>query len=221
MLKRSLECADVTSGNDVGATATAQQISVEEIKGRESDSPSLSFEDYGESDLEGGRSDFSDGTSSDPNSNSPFKKENSEEVHKTGIPVIDTVGYEVLSDGIKDVNSGINVNQPNKCVEQVANGNGQPETRLPGIDEQNSKSGLKKNPQNTKRYVVAASALAIAGIVSGVAVAVSLEMLVVGIAVAACYLIVATITYCYRPKSLVEDNQVKKVMQTEECQSKY
>ncbi|WP_265032301.1 TomO hydrophobic C-terminal domain-containing protein [Wolbachia endosymbiont (group B) of Apotomis turbidana] len=81
-------------------------------------------------------------------------------------------------------------------------------------------SNSKNNPQNTKKYVVAASALAITGIALGAAVAVYLEMLAIGIAVAVCCLIAATITYCYRPKSLVEDNQVKKVMQTEECQSK-
>lgn len=81
-------------------------------------------------------------------------------------------------------------------------------------------SNSKNDPQNTKKYVVAASALAITGIALGAAVAVYLEMLAIGIAVAVCCLIAATITYCYRPKSLVEDNQVKKVMQTEECQSK-
>lgn len=129
---------------------------------------------------------------------------------------------EVLASELKieNVNNDINVNQPTDHVEQVANGNGQPKTELPRINEQSSKSGLKKNPQNTKKYVVAASALAIAGIVSGVAVAVYLEMLAIGIAVAVCCLIAATVTYCRRPKSLVEDNQVKKVMQTEECQSK-
>ncbi len=81
-------------------------------------------------------------------------------------------------------------------------------------------SNSKNDPQNTKKYVVAASALAITVIALGAAVAVYLEMLAIGIAVAVCCLIAATITYCYRPKSLVEDNQVKKVMQTEECQSK-
>ncbi|MFP3024052.1 MAG: ankyrin repeat domain-containing protein [Wolbachia sp.] len=81
-------------------------------------------------------------------------------------------------------------------------------------------SNSKNDPQNTKKYVVAASAVATTGIALGAAVAVYLEMLAIGIAVAVCCLIAATITYCYRPKSLVEDNQVKKVMQTEECQSK-
>ncbi|MGL9725235.1 MAG: TomO hydrophobic C-terminal domain-containing protein [Wolbachia sp.] len=67
-----------------------------------------------------------------------------------------------------------------------------------------------KSPQSTRRYVIAA-VIAIAGIVSRVAVAVYLKMLVIGIAVAAYCLIAATVTYCYRPKSLVEDNEVEKV----------
>lgn len=66
--------------------------------------------------------------------------------------------------------------------------------------------------QNTKRYVVAAATLAIAGIASGVAVAVYLEMLAVGIAVAACCLIAATAMYCCRPKNALEDNEVKRLM---------
>lgn len=231
------------SVESMGATVISQEIPVVEREGSES---SLSSEDDDFSKLKGNKSDCSAGTSSDSNSNSPFEKI-SEEGHETRISVIDTVEAEATANGnvssnpvpctsrieltsddedeflsitIEDVNNGVNVNQPTGHVEQVANGNGQPKTELPRINEQSSKSGLKKNSQNTKKYVVAASALAIAGIVSGVAVAVYLEMLAIGIAVAVCCLIAATITYCYRPKSLVEDNQVKKVMQTEECQSK-
>ncbi|WP_264719855.1 TomO hydrophobic C-terminal domain-containing protein [Wolbachia endosymbiont (group B) of Eucosma cana] len=112
-------------------------------------------------------------------------------------------------------------NKPAERVEQIANKDTQPELVIPIADEQGSKSNQKTTvSQNTKKYVVAASALAITGIALGAAVAVYLEMLAIGIAVAVCCLIAATITYCYRPKSLVEDNQVKKVMQTEECQSK-
>ncbi|WP_264336299.1 MULTISPECIES: TomO hydrophobic C-terminal domain-containing protein [unclassified Wolbachia] len=123
---------------------------------------------------------------------------------------------EFLSIEIEDVNNDINVNQPTGHVEQVANGNGQPKTELPRINEQSSKSNQKTTvPQNTKKYVVAASALAITGIALGAAVAVYLEMLAIGVAVAACCLIAATITYCYRPKSLVEDNEVKKVDDTQ------
>ncbi|MGX9891863.1 TomO hydrophobic C-terminal domain-containing protein [Wolbachia endosymbiont of Protocalliphora sialia] len=87
---------------------------------------------------------------------------------------------------------------------------------IPIADEQGSKNNQKTTvPQNTKKYIVAASALAITGIALGVAVAVYLEMLAIGVAVAACCLIAATITYCYRPKSLVEDNEVKKVDDTQ------
>ncbi|MFP3024051.1 MAG: ankyrin repeat domain-containing protein [Wolbachia sp.] len=239
LLKNELEHIDASSvGNDVEATASGQQIPVEKVKERESDSPSLSSEDDDFSKLEGNKSDCSAGTSSDSNSNSPFEKI-SEEGHETRISVIDTVEAEATANGtvssnsvpctlrveltsddedellsieIEDVNNDINVNQPTEHVEQVANGNGQPKTELPRINEQSSKSGLKKNPQNTKKYVVAASALAIAGIVSGVAVAVYLEMLAVGIAVAACCLIAATVTYCCRPKSLIENGEPAEIV---------
>lgn len=226
------------SVESMGATVISQEIPVVEREGSES---SLSSEDDDFSKLKGNKSDCSAGTSSDSNSNSPFEKI-SEEGHETRISVIDTVEAEATANGtvssnsvpctfrveltsddedeflsieFQDVNNDINVNQPTEHVEQVANGNGQPKTELPRINEQSSKSGLKKNSQNTKKYVVAASALAITGIALGVAVAVYLEMLAIGVAVAACCLIAATITYCYRPKSLVEDNEVKKVDDTQ------
>ncbi|WP_353280328.1 ankyrin repeat domain-containing protein [Wolbachia endosymbiont (group B) of Silvanus unidentatus] len=221
--------------NNVAAAASSQEAPLVESK---ESSPSLSSEEDDFSKLEGNKSDCSAGTSSDSNSNSPFEKI-SEEGHETRISVIDTVEAEATANGtvssnsvpctlrveltsddedeflsieIEDVNNDINVNQPTEHVEQVANGNGQPKTELPRINEQSSKSGLKKNPQNTKKYVVAASALAIAGIVSGVAVAVYLEMLAVGIAVAACCLIAATVTYCCRPKSLIENGEPAEIV---------
>ncbi len=221
--------------NNVEAAASSQEAPLVESK---ESSPSLSSEEDDFSKLEGNKSDCSAGTSSDSNSNSPFEKI-SEEGHETRISVIDTVEAEATANGtvssnsvpctlrveltsddedeflsieIEDVNNDINVNQPTEHVEQVANGNGQPKTELPRINEQSSKSGLKKNPQNTKKYVVAASALAIAGIVSGVAVAVYLEMLAVGIAVAACCLIAATVTYCCRPKSLIENGEPAEIV---------
>lgn len=247
LLKKELDNIPILSmSNDVETTVSRQEVPVLELEGSKLNLASSSSEDDDFSKLKGNKSDCSAGTSSDSNSNSPFEKI-SEEGHETRISVIDTVEAEATANGnvssnpvpctsrieltsddedeflsitIEDVNNGVNVNQPTGHVEQVTNGNGQPKTELPRINEQSSKSGLKKNSQNTKKYVVAASALAIAGIVSGVAVAVYLEMLAIGITVAVCCLIAATITYCYRPKSLVEDNQVKKVMQTEECQSK-
>ncbi|AZU37400.1 hypothetical protein BBB02_02240 [Wolbachia endosymbiont of Bemisia tabaci] len=206
-LKKELDnIAILSMSNDVETTVSRQEVPVVESEGSESDSLSLSSEKDDFSKLEGDKSDCSAGTSSDSNSNSPFEKI-SEEGHETRISVIDTVEAEATANGtvssnsvpctfrveltsddedeflsieFEDVNNDINVNQPTEHVEQVANGNGQPKTELPRINEQSSKSGLKKNPQNTKKYVVAASALAIAGIVSGVAVAVYLEMLAVG-----------------------------------------
>ncbi|KLT21951.1 hypothetical protein wVul_1696 [Wolbachia endosymbiont of Armadillidium vulgare str. wVulC] len=101
--------------------------------------------------------------------------------------------------------------QSAECVEEMSNENTQPKPTLPTINKQSSESNQKTTALNTKKYVVAASVLAIAGIALGVAVAVYLEMLAVGVAVAAaCCLIAATITYCYRPKSSLEDNEVEK-----------
>ncbi|WP_241653960.1 host RNA manipulator TomO [Wolbachia endosymbiont of Nilaparvata lugens] len=256
-LEKELEhTAALSVGDDVGATASSQQIPVKEVKERESDSSSLSSEDNDFSKLEGDKSDAFAGTSSDSNSNSPFEEIN-EESYEIRIPIIETVEPEAtastpempsmateekpgnINDKENDdqqqpadntsVKSALSIdgdeeeqdsNQSAKCVKQTVKRDTQQETVLPVINKQSSKSGLKKNSQNTKKYIVAASALAITGIALGVAVAVYLEMLAIGVAVSACCLIAATITYCYRPKSLVEDNQVKKVMQTEECQSK-
>lgn len=152
-LKNEFEHIDELSvGNDVEATASGQQIPVEEVKERESDSPSLSSEDDDFSKLEGNKSDCSAGTSSDSNSNSPFEKI-SEEGHETRISVIDTVKAEATANGtissnsvpctlrveltsedeflsieIEDVNNDINVNQPTGHVEQVANENIKPKS---------------------------------------------------------------------------------------------
>ena len=69
-------------------------------------------------------------------------------------------------------------------------------------------------PHNTKRRVIAASALAITGVAAGIAIAVYLEMLAMGVAVAACYLVVATVYYC-TPKSQVENGEVEKACNKE------
>ncbi|MBS9530968.1 ankyrin repeat domain-containing protein [Wolbachia endosymbiont of Rhagoletis cerasi] len=75
----------------------------------------------------------------------------------------------------------------------------------------NSKSKPKENnviSQNKKMHILAASALGISGIISGIAIAVYLEMLAVGVAVGACCLVVAAIIhYCNKPlKSLENSN---------------
>lgn len=75
---------------------------------------------------------------------------------------------------------------------------------------------LKSNncPQSTKSsnlHIIAASALAIAGIALGVAIAVYLEMLAVGIAVGACCLVAAVVIYYCTPQSSVENSEVEKV----------
>ncbi|MGL9718502.1 MAG: TomO hydrophobic C-terminal domain-containing protein [Wolbachia sp.] len=73
-------------------------------------------------------------------------------------------------------------------------------------------------PQGTKASkwpVVAASALAIAGIALGVAIAVYLQMLAAGIVVGACCLVAATVIYCCGPQSSVKDSEIEKVSSKE------
>lgn len=75
----------------------------------------------------------------------------------------------------------------------------------------NSNKG-NTTPQNTessKWPVIAASTLALAGVASGAAIVVCLEMLAVGVAVGACCLVVAAVTYCCRPKSSVENSKAE------------
>ncbi|WP_374698654.1 hypothetical protein [Wolbachia endosymbiont (group B) of Limnophora tigrina] len=85
------------------------------------------------------------------------------------------------------------------------------DTQTNGKLPNNPGNGSITATQNTKRYVVAASALAIAGIILGVAVAVYLEMLAVGIAVGACCLVADAVIYCCTPKSSVESKNVTKL----------
>ncbi|MFP3029814.1 MAG: ankyrin repeat domain-containing protein [Wolbachia sp.] len=68
-----------------------------------------------------------------------------------------------------------------------------------------------KNAQKNKWLTVAAPAtLAIAGVVSGIAIAVYLEMLAVGIAVGACCLVAAAIIYyCNEPSNSLEDSNAE------------
>ncbi|MDR3131713.1 MAG: hypothetical protein LBU02_01275 [Rickettsiales bacterium] len=74
-------------------------------------------------------------------------------------------------------------------------------------------------PQDTKSsnlHVIAASALAVAGVILGVAIAVHLGMLAVGILVGACCLVAAAVMYHYEwPSSFIETNKVEKVVPNE------
>lgn len=71
---------------------------------------------------------------------------------------------------------------------------------------------LDKNatPRSEKKTIVAASMLAIAGVALGVAVAVYLEMLAMGIAVGACCLVAAAVIYCCnKPSNSLENSSVE------------
>ncbi|WP_264684979.1 MULTISPECIES: TomO hydrophobic C-terminal domain-containing protein [unclassified Wolbachia] len=82
-----------------------------------------------------------------------------------------------------------------------------------GIQNNNQQPGnlnndASRSKEKNKRPTVCAFTLAIAGIISGIAIAVYLEMLAVGVAVGACCLVVAAIIhYCNKPlKSLENSN---------------
>lgn len=88
-----------------------------------------------------------------------------------------------------------------------------------GIQDNNEQSSDSRKNSNTphstqknKLPVITVSTLTIAGVVSGVAIAVYLEMLVVGTVVGACCLVAAGIVYyCNKPASLLEDNNMSKL----------
>ncbi|GFR24195.1 transposase [Trichonephila clavata] len=71
----------------------------------------------------------------------------------------------------------------------------------------NPSDAAPRSEKRNKVLVVAASALAIAGVISGIAIAVHLEMLAVGIAVGAiCCLVAAAIIYCCNQPSKSFEN---------------
>ena len=73
-------------------------------------------------------------------------------------------------------------------------------------------------PQDTKSnnlHIIAASALAIIGVDSGIVIAVHLQMLVVGILVGACCLVAAASMYHYKwPSSFIGNNKVERLHRT-------
>ncbi|WP_395463047.1 hypothetical protein [Wolbachia endosymbiont of Cantharis cryptica] len=69
-----------------------------------------------------------------------------------------------------------------------------------------------QNEKRSKLPIVAASALAIAGVALGITIAVYLEMLAVGVAVGACCLVAAAIVYyCNEPSKSLKDSKVQGV----------
>lgn len=84
------------------------------------------------------------------------------------------------------------------------------ESGTQGNNEQPNDSGKNSNTphstQKNKLPVITVSTLIIAGVVSGVAIAVYLEMLVVG---ACCLVAAGIVCYCNKPASLLEDNNVQ------------
>lgn len=99
----------------------------------------------------------------------------------------------------------------NKDCEQV--NNAQDNINQPGCRDKNNPT-----PQNAKSKlpVIAASMLAITGVATGIAIAVYLEMLAVGIAVGVCCLIAAAIVYyCNKPSKSLENSNPEMVTSEE------
>ncbi|WP_250778281.1 host RNA manipulator TomO [Wolbachia pipientis] len=94
-----------------------------------------------------------------------------------------------------------------------------PKPMLP-LTSKKSEQVNNTTPQNTKGsnlHIIAASTLAIVGVELGVAIAVHLEMLAVGIVVGVCCLVAAAVIYHYEwPGSFIENNQIEKVALDEE-----
>lgn len=92
------------------------------------------------------------------------------------------------------------------------------ETSVIATDQTNGIQNNNRQPSNAaprieKKIIVAASTLTIAGVALGVAIAVYLEMLAVGIAVGACCLVAAAIIcYCNSPANLLKDSNAEVVV---------
>ncbi|WP_264329751.1 MULTISPECIES: host RNA manipulator TomO [unclassified Wolbachia] len=122
-----------------------------------------------------------------------------------------------------DKNSGKKDTQPKLIptgVPLVASKDSNRVNNVQGNSKQPSYPG-KNNPalQNAKSKlpVIAAAMLAITGVATGIAIAVYLEMLAVGIAVGACCLVAAAIIYyCNKPLNSLEESSVNKFTDREE-----
>ncbi|WP_250295461.1 TomO hydrophobic C-terminal domain-containing protein [Wolbachia endosymbiont of Oedothorax gibbosus] len=74
----------------------------------------------------------------------------------------------------------------------------------------NPSNAAPQNEKRSKLSIVVASTLAIAGVALGIAIAVHLEMLAVGIAVGACCLVAAAIVYyCNEPSNSLKNSSVQ------------
>lgn len=86
-------------------------------------------------------------------------------------------------------------------------------------EKTNKEDSTLKSSNSTKSSklpIVAASALAVTGIAAGIAIAVYLEMLAVGVAVGACCLVAAVIIYCCnRPSSSFKGSNVELIADKE------
>ncbi|WP_425384878.1 host RNA manipulator TomO [Wolbachia endosymbiont (group A) of Sturmia bella] len=107
------------------------------------------------------------------------------------------------ADNVSTIGGVINSKEKPAAVEKTS-----------AINNQSTSITATQNTQKSKWPTIATWTLAVSGVVSGVAIAVYLEMLAAGIAVGACCLVAAAIIYCCTPKSQVENNKVDKPFNT-------
>ncbi|MDG7057356.1 MAG: ankyrin repeat domain-containing protein [Wolbachia endosymbiont of Penenirmus auritus] len=122
---------------------------------------------------------------------------------------------EFSSNTVKSIKSNNNsVSMPVLKQESGIQDNNEQESGIQDNNEQPSNLGKNSNTphstQKNKLSIITVSTLTIAGVVSGVAIAVYLEMLVVGTVVGACCLVATGIVYyCNKPASLLKDSNVQ------------
>ncbi|WP_264705823.1 TomO hydrophobic C-terminal domain-containing protein [Wolbachia endosymbiont (group A) of Ancistrocerus nigricornis] len=107
------------------------------------------------------------------------------------------------ADNVSTIGGVINSKEKPAAVEKTS-----------AINNQSTSITATQNTQKSKCPTIATWTLAVSGVVSGVAIAVYLEMLAAGIAVGACCLVAAPVIYCCTPKSQVENNKVDKPFNT-------
>jgi len=150
--------------------------------------------------------------------------------HATSEVITLSVSKNSHSNGIKKkgVTTAVDDRERNKVspsTKHTPSGNYGPMPVLEQKDDTQSNDEQSSDPRNSstqknKLPIIIASTLAVAGVVSGIAIAVYLEMLVMGIAVGAvcCLAAFATLYCCNRPSNSLEDSNIKQLLENSQSQ---
>ncbi|QKX01401.1 hypothetical protein GOY13_00180 [Wolbachia endosymbiont of Cruorifilaria tuberocauda] len=166
-----------------------------ENKDDQPDSPPHSPESFMNSDLSHSSSSFSAVDVPSDNGGSPF--ENIDKGENVSIPERSSLRGIQIKKQIQHNQHLQNHNQSH-CHTIVTN----------KVSEQADES-LLQNTKSNNLYTIVAYVLATSGVALGVATAVHLEVSAVGIAVGACCLAAAVITYYCMPKKLIENSKIE------------